>query len=150
MLKKLSEKLGFTQTEIKVTLLLVIILAIGFSYKTFFRDKGLASYKNFDYSKEDSTFLSSGNDNNEDVLELNKKNSDRFPNKIIAAPNSINLNTAGTSDLITIPDIGQKTAERIIKMRTRLGGFKSLNELLKVRNISTKKLAKIKKYTYIE
>jgi DNA uptake protein ComE-like DNA-binding protein len=157
MLKKLSEKIGFTQTEIKVTILLLIIFAIGFGYKTFFRDNGLASYKQFDYSKEDSAFLSSGSGNDsagssdkDDILELNKKKSDKFPNKIIAAVNSINLNTAGIPELITIPDIGQKTAVRIIEMRTRLGKFKSLNELLKVKNISSKKLAKIKKYAYIE
>jgi competence protein ComEA len=161
MLKKLSEKIGFTETEIKVTMLLLVIFAVGFSYKTFFVNNGPAAYKIFDYSKEDSTFYSTGLDRDsiedlssgqdkDDILELNKKNTNKFPAKIIAAEKSINLNTAGIDALITIPTVGNKTAERIIELRTKLGMFKSLDELLRVKNISGKKLAKIKKYAYIK
>jgi competence protein ComEA len=155
MLKKFSEKIGFTQTEIKVTLLLLVVFAAGFTYKTFIRDTGLKSYKNFDYSKDDSTFFSSGNDtagaeNKDEILELNKKNVNKFPDKIIAAENSIDLNTADVNALVTIPYVGTKTATRIIELRTKLGGFKNINQLLKVKNISGKRLAKIKKYAYIK
>lgn len=155
MLKKISEKIGFTQTEIKVTLLLLIIFIVGFTYKTFFRNDGLKSYKNFDYSKEDSTFLNSGSridtassPDKENILELNKR--DKFPAKVIAAENSIDLNKAGVDVLITIPGIGKKTAENIIEQRAKLGGFRNINGLLKVKNIGIKKLDKIKKYAYIK
>jgi competence protein ComEA len=155
MLKKVSEKIGFTQTEIKVTLLLLVIFLLGFTYKTFFRNNGLTSYKNFDYSKEDSTFLNSGSQidtagspDKENILELNKRN--KFPAKVIAAEKSINLNKAGVDVLITIPGIGKRTAENIIEQRTKLGGFKRVDDLLKVKNIGAKKLDKIKKYAYIK
>jgi DNA uptake protein ComE-like DNA-binding protein len=46
--------------------------------------------------------------------------------------------------------VGKKTAERIVELRTKLGGFKNFNELLKVKNIGDKRLAKIKKYAYIK
>jgi competence ComEA-like helix-hairpin-helix protein len=161
MLKKLSEKIGFTQTEIKVTLLLLVILILGFSYKTFFRDTGLTSYKKFDYAKDDSTFLCTGTvkdpaesqqsgDDKDNVLELNKKNTNKFPAKIIASEKSVNLNTAGIDALITIPGVGKKTADRIIELRTKLGRFKNFDNLLKVKNISDIRLAKIKKYAYIK
>ena len=136
-------------------LLLIVIFAAGFTYKTFIRDNGLKSYKNFDYTKDDSTFFSSGNDtagaeNKDDILELNKKNVNKFPDKIIAAENSIDLNTADANMLTTIPDVGTKTAARIIELRTKLDGFKNINQLLKVKNISGKRLAKIKMYAYIK
>ena len=161
MLKKLSEKIGFTQTEIKVTILLLVIFAVGFSYKNFFRDNGLTPYKKFDYTKEDSIFFSSGSEKDsaesiqpegdkDNILELNKKNINKFPAKIIAAEKSIDLNKAGIDMLTTLPNVGKKTAERIVELRTKLGGFKNFNELLKVKNIGDKRLAKIKKYAYIK
>jgi competence ComEA-like helix-hairpin-helix protein len=151
MLKKLSEKIGFTQTEIKITTLLLVIFVVGFSYKNFFRDNGLTLYKKFDYTKEDSTFFSSGSEkDSDDVLELNQKNTNKFPAKVIAVEKSIDLNTAGIDALTTLPDLGKKTAERIIELRTKLGGFKNFNELLQVKNIGSKRLDKIKKYAYIK
>jgi competence ComEA-like helix-hairpin-helix protein len=161
MFKKLSEKIGFTQTEIKVTLLLFVIFTAGFSYKNFFRDKGLISYKKFDYTIDDSVFFSSGiePDSTEDilpaenkdfVLELNKKSFNRLPTKIIAAEKSIDLNKANMEILTTLPGIGKKTAESIIELRNKLGKFSNFNELLIVKNIGNKKLAKIKKYAYIK
>ncbi len=142
-------------------MLLIVIFIVGFSYKTFFRDNGLTSYKKFDYSKEDSTFFSSGNEkdsltnaqteeNKDDILELNKKNTNKFPAKIIAAEKSIDLNTAGVDALTTLPNVGKKTAERIIELRTKLGRFKNFNQLLQIKNIGDKRLDKIKKYAYIK
>ena len=137
MLKKLSEKIGFTQTEIKVTILLIVIFIVGFSYKTFFRDNGLASYKKFDYSKEDSTFFSSGNEkdsltnaqteeNKDDILELNKKNTNKFPAKIIAAEKSIDLNTASVDALITFRTWERKQRKELLNCVQSSAGLKTL------------------------
>jgi len=157
MLRKISERTGFTQTEIKVTLLLLVIFIIGFSYKTYFRNDGTAPLRNFDYSKSDSAFLysdsrvdTSGSLDKENILDLNNKNTNRFPAKIIADENSIDLNTAGVDALTTIPGIGRKTAEAIIDLRKKRGGFNNLNNLLIIKNIGVKKLDKIKKYAYIK
>jgi competence protein ComEA len=161
MFKKLSEKIGFTQTEIKVVILLIVIFAAGFSYKNFFRDNGLTSFKKFDYTSEDSAFFSSGSEpdssdsvqpggNKDYVLELNKKNFNKLPAKIIPPLKSIDLNNAGIDVLTTLPGIGKKTAESIIELRKKLGRFTNYEQLLKVKNIGGKKLAKIKKYSYIK
>jgi competence protein ComEA len=63
---------------------------------------------------------------------------------------SINLNTAGLNDLVKLPGIGEKTAEKIIQLRNERGGFKRLQELMDVKGIGEVKFNKIKKFLYIE
>ncbi len=56
----------------------------------------------------------------------------------------INLNSATMKELMKLPGIGEVLAERIIAKRKELGGFKSVEDLLEVKGIGEKKLAKIK------
>ncbi|MCW9095253.1 MAG: hypothetical protein OQJ74_05370, partial [Ignavibacteriaceae bacterium] len=56
MFKKISKKLGFTETEVLVILFLAGIFILGFIYKEFFKEERNPEYKNFDYSTEDSLF----------------------------------------------------------------------------------------------
>ena len=56
----------------------------------------------------------------------------------------INLNTATIDQLMTLPGIGQKTAERILEYRTKSGGFKKIEELMNVKGIGEKSFLKIK------
>ena len=56
MIKKLSRKIGFTSTEIRVLLFLSIIFLIGLVYKNFIQNKPGIEYRTFDYSEEDSSF----------------------------------------------------------------------------------------------
>ncbi len=63
------------------------------------------------------------------------KKSNQFP---------ININTATADELVLLPGIGPKTAEKIILLRKKKGGFKSLEELLEVKGIGPKKLEKIR------
>ena len=56
----------------------------------------------------------------------------------------IDLNTATTDDLQTINGIGPVTAGRIIDYRTQHGRFDSVDQLLDIKGIGAKTLAKIR------
>lgn len=58
----------------------------------------------------------------------------------------INLNTATSEQLQELPGIGQATAKKIIEMRQKSGPFRRVEDLLAIRGISDKRLAKIRPY----
>ena len=53
------------------------------------------------------------------------------------------LNLASTEDLRRLPGVGQKRAEAILALRTRLGRFKQVSDLLRVKGIGVRGLKKI-------
>ena len=61
-----------------------------------------------------------------------------------AAP--VNLNTATSEQLQTVPGIGPATADKILQMRKAYGAFKSVDDLLSIRGIGPKRLEKMRKY----
>lgn len=164
MLKKFSEKIGFTQTEIKVVLFLSVIFIVGLGTKYLFFQNSVANAKKYDYSAQDSIFetikISDSTirdeeidskvvDYKQEVLDFNTTN---FKNskKDVPPEKSININTASLEDLVKLPGIGEKTAGSIIDLRKKITRFKKLDDILNVKGIGTSKLNKIKKYIYIE
>ena len=61
------------------------------------------------------------------------------PNK----PALLNINTASTEELQTLPNIGEQMAKRIIDYRTQHGNFASVNALQNVKGIGPKTLEKL-------
>jgi len=61
-------------------------------------------------------------------------------------PKPVNINTASSTELQTVPGIGPATAEKILQMRKSYGTFKSVDELLSIRGIGPKRLEKMRKY----
>ena len=165
MIEKISKKIGFTPTEIKVILFLVCVFLIGYLYKQFIAEEVETEYVEYDYSAQDSLFSHySRTDSDYDkdltskknleikreVLELSKRD---FYTKEKLPPlveGSININTAGKEELIRLPGIGEKTAEKIIALRIIRGKFAYLKELMDVKGIGEVKFNKIKKFLYIE
>lgn len=61
-----------------------------------------------------------------------------------------NLNAATVAELDTLPGIGPILAGRIVDYRAQHGDFGSVDELVKVRGIAEKRLAKIRDCLYVE
>jgi competence protein ComEA len=53
------------------------------------------------------------------------------------------LNTATVAQLDRLPSVGLKRAEQIVALRERLGRFKSLNDLLRIKGIGVRSLKKM-------
>lgn len=78
----------------------------------------------------------------ETIEELEKSFSLKTPKTI----SSVNLNTASKSELVTVRFIDYEIAHNIIEYRTLHEGFKSLDELTKVKDFPVKKIEIIKLY----
>lgn len=59
---------------------------------------------------------------------------------------TISLNNASEAELDTLPGVGPVTARAILDYRTQMGGFRSVDELVNVKGIGDKKLAKMKPF----
>ena len=60
------------------------------------------------------------------------------------AANPVNLNSASTAQLQTLPGIGASTAQRIVDYRQKNGSFKKIEELMNVKGIGEKSFLKLK------
>ncbi len=66
--------------------------------------------------------------------------------KTSAPQHPINLNSATVTELMQLPKVGAKTAERIIKFRKEHGGFRRSEEVMNVKGIGEKSFVKLKPY----
>ena len=56
----------------------------------------------------------------------------------VAPAGVVNINTADAAQLVLLPRIGEKAAERIIAYRTEHGPFKKTSDLMQVKGIGAK------------
>lgn len=56
----------------------------------------------------------------------------------------VDLNTAGTAELETLPGVGPATARKILEERSRRGGFRSVRDLLGVPGIGERRFAELR------
>ena len=61
----------------------------------------------------------------------------------------VNINTATVRELDALPGVGEVIAQRIIDYRSTNGPFQSVDELINVKGIGEKTLAKIKPYATV-
>jgi len=58
----------------------------------------------------------------------------------------ININSAGVTELMQLPKVGQKAAERIVSFRKQNGNFKRIEEIMNVKGIGEKSFSTLKPY----
>lgn len=58
----------------------------------------------------------------------------------------VNLNSATQTELMQLPHIGAKTAERILAFRKQHGSFQRPEELMNVKGVGEKSYARLKPY----
>jgi competence protein ComEA len=61
----------------------------------------------------------------------------------------VNINTATTQQLTTLPGVGEKLAARIIEFRQKSGPFRTAQELMNVRGIGEKNFQKMQQYVLV-
>ncbi len=62
----------------------------------------------------------------------------------------LDINRVTESELMLISGIGEVTAKKIIEFRTKLGKLYAIEQLMQIKGIKEKKLAKFRKYLYVE
>jgi competence protein ComEA len=62
----------------------------------------------------------------------------------------IDLNSATFDDLLLISGIGEITANKILTLRSEKVHFRHIEELMEMKGIKEKKLAKLKQYLYLD
>ncbi|MEW6183997.1 MAG: ComEA family DNA-binding protein [Bacillota bacterium] len=62
----------------------------------------------------------------------------------------VNINTADSAALDTLPGVGPATAQKIIEYRTANGQFASVDDLINVTGIGEKKLEQLRDYVFIQ
>ena len=123
-----------------------MFVGIG-AYYYKYKDEVIAQ-KQFDYSQQDSLFWN--NSSSEQKTNFAKKKVDYeqelydfSDNELESVLTKVNINTASIEELITLPGIGEKTAEKIVFYRNNKGKFRSVNDITNVSGIGEKKLDKI-------
>ena len=145
---------------------MIFIFCSGLLIKEFFGQRTFSTDKKYDYTELDSAFKNAQSidelkasdakltekkvASEQELLDFstNKllKNS---PSEPVLSEKSIDINKAEAALLIKLPGIGEKTAEKIIELRNTKGKFTSIEQLLEIKGIGSKKLNKIKKYIFL-
>lgn len=152
LLDKFNQVFGFTRTEIRVVLFLVLTFIVGIGIKAY--KSASAAERRFDYSASDSEFAERSRlivprDSTVADDGADTKESQPRITKLTGfgrSTESININTATKDELLKLPGIGEAMAERIILFREENGPFASVDRLTDVRGIGKRKLDLIAPY----
>jgi comEA protein len=161
-LDRLQQKIGFTRNEALAVVLLsaTFLGGMGIRWLRASLSDHAREVPQFDYSKSDSVYYARSRDSLKPPHQALAAVSGNSPSpnertspsndKKLPSPNSINLNNASKTQLMSLPGVGAAYADRIIEYRSISGGFASIDQLTNVKGIGKKTLEKIRPYVRIE
>ncbi len=154
VLEKLGRSIGFTPNEAKIVFVLVAAFLIGGALKL----AGVSTYseRSVNYSVSDSDYarktrtlaqsLSSGDSSL--IADSDDDDADDAQTSATAQPVTypLDINSATKEQIMTLPGIGEATAERIVAYREQYGRFSSLNQLREIKGIGDKRYEQLQPY----
>lgn len=147
LLKKINPTNFFTKEEIRVLLFLIFFTLTGIAiktYHTFFKtDEREIQFEKTDI---DSILVAVFSEEKVEKSEIISSNKKEEPLK----KKSIDLNKASIEELKKLPGIGERTAQKIVEYRNNYGGFKKVEDVMKVERIGPNLFEKIKDYIIIK
>lgn len=133
MFQRLFNWLSLTPTERRVLLFLAGTLVAGAAIR-YYQEAFPPEWK-FDYHAADSSFAAYQQRIAADTAEA-----------AVLRGRPLNINTASTAELLSLPGIGRTLAERIVKHREQAGRFTAVDDLQSVKGINRKKFEKLKPF----
>jgi competence protein ComEA len=71
-------------------------------------------------------------------------------NQVAASETAININTASSEELVKLPHVGAKLAQKIIEHRKQFGKFRKAEYLILVDGVSDKRFREIRNLVKVE
>ncbi|MBI2417069.1 MAG: helix-hairpin-helix domain-containing protein [Ignavibacteriales bacterium] len=143
---RISEKTGLTQYEVKAVISFTLLLATGMIYSYY--SNRPEKIRRYNYSMQDSLYNAiigttrAEIDTAKDSATASLSRKSVKTEKLLPGQ-KIKINSAAEEKLCLIPGIGIKTADEILIARQRGVVFKKSSDLLEVKGIGKKKLAKL-------
>jgi len=125
-------------------LLFTVMLMSVFVFKTLLFSYEMHSYDEMDRKFNESILFPDNNIKN-DIEKLQKPRQKNIIKDLTVNQKIVNINRSSVDDLVKLPGIGLKTAEKIVRYRNEHGYFITKDELKNVNGIGTAKLKKIEK-----
>jgi competence ComEA-like helix-hairpin-helix protein len=127
--RKVREYFVFTRSEQKILFMLSVVFCIGAGIKAYRTVTEAPPERSFDYTLSDSVFAA--------------RSAAAAPHRDSTRART-DLNTATRAQLIALPGIGPKLADRMIAYRSAHTKFRTINEVRKIAGIGAKKFERLR------
>ena len=144
LLGSLQDRFGFTRSEIVAVLFLVSTFLGGLGIR--WAGRGAPDVPGYNYAASDSIFAARSRN---PAVPRETRSQQQAPQKLPPGAARININTAGTAELMRLPGIGPGLAGRIVSRRTEHGPFQTVDDLAAVQGIGPKKLERLRPFLFV-